>query len=87
MVWSSEITHIKEYEYFIDEQKLGPYKLWHHLHRLKKHNDGVLMTDIINYALPFGIIGYIAYAVLIKNKLKEIFDYRREKFDEIFNGQ
>ncbi len=85
LTWSSEITHIREFEFFVDEQKVGPYKFWHHQHHIKKYDSGVLMTDIINYSPPFGFLGALANTVLIQKKLKEIFDYREKKFNEIFN--
>lgn len=74
--WMTEITHVKDKEYFVDEQRVGPYKLWHHQHKIVAINGGVLMTDIVTYQPPFGFLGAIANTLIIKNKLKEIFDYR-----------
>ena len=74
--WMTEITHIKDKEYFVDEQRVGPYSLWHHQHKLQPIEGGVLMTDIVTYQPPFGFVGAIANTLIIKNKLKEIFDYR-----------
>ena len=82
--WVTEITHVKHQEYFVDEQRVGPYKLWHHQHILKEMEDGTLMTDIISYQPPFGILGNIANKIIIKQKLNEIFDYRREVLTELF---
>ncbi|RYD70844.1 MAG: hypothetical protein EOP53_24680, partial [Sphingobacteriales bacterium] len=70
--WVTEITHVKYMEYFVDEQRLGPYKMWHHQHKIEVINGGVLMTDIVTYIPPFGIVGAIANALIIKNKLKQI---------------
>ena len=82
--WVTEITHIRDKEYFVDEQRVGPYALWHHQHFIEPRDKGVLMKDIVSYAPPFGILGAIANTLMIKNKLREIFDYRtvalREKF-------
>ncbi len=74
--WITEITHIRNNEFFIDEQRMGPYKMWHHQHIIKKIEGGVLMTDIVSYQPPFGIIGAFANSIIILPKLKEIFDYR-----------
>jgi ligand-binding SRPBCC domain-containing protein len=85
MYWATEITHVKVNEYFVDEQRVGPYKLWHHQHFLKAVDGGVEMTDIVHYKTPFGILGRIANAMFIKKQLKTIFDYRFNKLNEIFN--
>jgi len=82
--WVSEITHVKEPEYFVDEQVSGPYKFWHHRHQLTEIENGVLMKDIINYKPPFGFIGSIANRLIIRKQLNEIFRYRTEKLEEIF---
>ena len=74
--WMTEITHVKDKEYFVDEQRVGPYSLWHHQHKLQPIEGGVLMTDIVTYQPPFGFVGAIANTLIIKKKLKEIFDYR-----------
>jgi ligand-binding SRPBCC domain-containing protein len=83
--WVTEITHLKDKEYFVDEQRSGPYKLWHHKHFLKEIEGGVEMTDIVHYKAPLGLLGRLANIVFIKNKLKTIFDYRFNKINEIFN--
>ncbi|CAL66790.1 SRPBCC family protein [Christiangramia forsetii] len=82
--WITEITHVKEGEYFVDEQRFGPYALWHHKHFIKPVEGGVEMEDIIDYKLPFGILGQLAHPILVKSKLKEIFDYRKKKLTELF---
>jgi len=74
--WVTEITHIREKEFFIDEQRVGPYALWHHQHNILPIEGGVLMTDIVSYQPPFGIIGAMANKLIIRQKLKEIFEYR-----------
>ena len=76
MTWVTEITQVEDKKYFIDEQRIGPYKLWHHQHMLEETPQGVKMTDIVSYSPPFGILGAIANALFIKGKLNEIFDYR-----------
>ncbi len=75
--WVTEITHVDNRNYFIDEQRFGPYKFWHHLHRFTEVNDGVKMEDIVHYELPFGPIGELVHALFIKRKLRKIFEYRK----------
>ena len=84
MTWVTEITHVKEKEYFVDEQRVGPYAIWHHEHKIESIEGGVLMTDIVSYKPPFGFLGSIANSVLIKKKLKEIFNYRKNAIEKIF---
>lgn len=74
--WMTEITQVKEKEFFIDEQRVGPYKIWHHQHFVEPIEGGVLMKDIVTYSPPFGFLGAIANKLLIRKKLQEIFDYR-----------
>lgn len=82
--WVSEITHVKEGEYFVDEQRFGPYALWHHKHFIKPVSGGVEMEDIIDYKLPLGILGQLAHPILVKKQLQKIFAYRETKLEEIF---
>lgn len=83
--WVTEITHVVEESFFVDEQRIGPYSLWHHQHFFKQIDNGVLMTDIVTYKPPFGPIGSIANQLFIKQKLKSIFDYRFRVMDKKFN--
>ncbi len=82
--WVTEITHLKEGEYFVDEQRFGPYALWHHKHFIKPIDGGVEMEDIVDYKVPFGFLGRIFHPILVKPKLKEIFEYRKNKLIELF---
>jgi len=84
MNWVSEITHVKEKEYFVDEQRSGPYSIWHHEHKIEPVEGGVLMTDIVSYKPPFGILGSIANSLFIKKQLEEIFDYRTNAMENVF---
>jgi ligand-binding SRPBCC domain-containing protein len=82
--WITEITHVDEGNYFVDEQRFGPYSLWHHKHFIKAIENGVEMKDIIDYKIPLGIIGRIAQPILVAPKLKEIFEYRKNALIELF---
>ncbi len=82
--WMTEITHVDHHKFFVDEQRFGPYSFWHHQHQFKEVDGGVEMTDIVHYKLPFWIFGDIAHSLFVKNKLRNIFDYRYKKIGEIF---
>ena len=84
--WVTEITHVKEGEYFVDEQRFGPYALWHHKHFIESIPGGVRMEDIVDYKLPFGVLGQLVHPILVKPKLKEIFEYRKQKLIELFGA-
>ena len=78
LTWVTEITQVIEKKYFVDEQRLGPYKLWHHEHYLEVKNDGILMTDIVSYCIGFGILDPLLHALIVKGQLKKIFDFREQ---------
>jgi ligand-binding SRPBCC domain-containing protein len=82
--WVTEITHVNEGEYFVDEQRFGPYALWHHKHFIKPIIGGVVMEDIIDYKLPFGILGQLAHRLIVKKQLRQIFSFREQKLIELF---
>ena len=82
--WVTEITHVVDKEYFVDEQRFGPYTLWHHKHFIKEIDGGIEMEDIIDYKLPFGILGQLVHPMLVKPKLEEIFNYRTQKLEQLF---
>jgi ligand-binding SRPBCC domain-containing protein len=83
--WVTEITHIKEKSFFIDEQRVGPYSLWHHQHIIEPVENGVLMTDIVSYKLPFGFLGSLAHKLFIRSKIESIFNYRYNVLEKRFN--
>ena len=84
MHWTTEITHVQEPNYFVDEQRFGPYSLWHHQHHFKEVADGVEMTDEVNYAIPLGIIGRLAQAIFVGRAANRIFDHRYKALEEYF---
>ena len=83
LCWVSEITHVAEPHFFVDEQRIGPYRLWHHQHLFQERPDGVEMTDIIHYALKWGILGDLAHRCIVRKKLDRIFNFRRDRLAEI----
>ncbi len=85
--WVTEITHVKEGFYFVDEQRAGPYAFWHHQHSLQEVAGGVLMKDQVHYQLPFSALGKLANSLFVKQQLAGIFDYRKDKLDQMFNKQ
>jgi ligand-binding SRPBCC domain-containing protein len=83
--WLTEIKHIREGTFFIDEQRLGPYKLWYHQHLVEPSENGkTRMLDRVVYQLPYGIIGVMVHKFWVRNMLEEIFDYRTERLRELF---
>jgi ligand-binding SRPBCC domain-containing protein len=84
LFWMTEITAVRRYRLFVDEQRKGPYKMWHHQHLFEENDQGVLMTDIVHYELPLGPLGSLAHGLVVKKQLKEIFDFRRQKVEELF---
>jgi ligand-binding SRPBCC domain-containing protein len=85
LTWITEITQVKDKKFFVDEQRVGPYKMWHHEHIFKVQDNGVLMKDIITYIPPFGILGKVANDLFINKRVKEIFDFRSKVLEEIYN--
>ncbi len=86
MSWMTEITHVKDGEYFVDEQRFGPYALWHHEHHFKEIKGGVLMTDKLYYAMPLGGLGRLANSAFVGNKVKQIFEFREKAIVELFGN-
>ena len=84
--WVTEITQVREKEFFIDEQKIGPYNLWHHQHLLEEVEDGIIMKDLITYQPPMAFIGEIANKLVISKKIEQIFEYRRKVLELMFNA-
>jgi ligand-binding SRPBCC domain-containing protein len=86
MTWVTEITCVVEEEMFIDEQRFGPYKMWHHEHRFLPVENGVELFDYVTYKLPYGPIGHLAHSIFARNRIIEIFDYRSFKIKELFSN-
>lgn len=84
MTWVTEITHLEHQRYFVDEQRVGPYAMWHHQHLIEPHENGVMMTDIVSYKPPLGFLGSIANALFIRRQLEGIFAYREKALNKRF---
>jgi ligand-binding SRPBCC domain-containing protein len=84
--WMTEITHVKDKEFFVDEQRYGPYSLWHHQHLFKEIEGGVEMTDIVHYKIPFWILGDVANKLFVNKKLQTVFEYRYKQVELIFGS-
>lgn len=82
--WVTEITHVNDRFYFVDEQRVGPYKLWHHEHHFKLLNNQVEMTDVVSYIIPFGWFGRLIHRLFLRRKIVAIFDYRKAKIAALF---
>lgn len=82
--WVTEITHVREPYFFVDEQRLGPYRFWHHQHRFQEVSGGIELEDIVHYAMPLGWIGRAAHGLWVQRQLKEIFDFRFDYLQQHF---
>lgn len=85
--WQTKIIQVDYLVSFTDFQEKGPYKLWHHRHEFLSNEKGVLMKDTVDYELPFGFLGTIVHVLLVKNKVKSIFDYRHQVLEKMFNSK
>ncbi|MEO6315845.1 MAG: SRPBCC family protein [Chitinophagaceae bacterium] len=84
LYWMTEITHVKDSVYFIDEQRYGPYSMWHHQHHFKSIEGGVEMTDIVHYKIPFWFLGDAANALMVRSQLRKIFTFRYQQTESVF---
>lgn len=82
--WVTEITHVDEGNYFVDEQRLGPYRVWHHEHHFSDVPGGIHMRDIVHYSVPFGPIGDLVEKLVVGRRVQAIFDFRRRVLDQRF---
>ncbi len=85
LTWVTEIKHVQHQKKFVDEQRFGPYALWHHKHFFVETATGIEMTDIVHYKLPLGFLGRIAHWVFVKRQLKDIFDHRYKILETYFD--
>ena len=84
--WLTEIAHVREGTYFVDEQRLGPYRFWYHEHIFEPQGQGVKMSDRVTYAVPFGVLGDLINSIWIRHRLARVFEYRRKKIIALFGG-
>jgi len=84
--WLTEIAHVKNQAYFVDEQRVGPYRFWYHEHRFEAVEGGTRIIDQVTYEMPFGPLGDLVHAIWVGPRLKSIFDYRREKVIALFGA-
>jgi ligand-binding SRPBCC domain-containing protein len=83
--WLTEITHVEPGKFFADEQRVGPYRIWHHEHHFTPlDGDRIEMTDRVTYVLPFGPLGDLVHPFLVKPQLAKIFTFREKAVSEIF---
>lgn len=82
--WVTEITHVHDKKYFIDEQRFGPYQFWHHQHMIRETDGGVEMIDIVSYKLPMGFAGRWLAGRMVRKQLRKIFDFRKQQMEKYF---
>ncbi len=86
LTWVTEITHVVEHQLFVDEQRFGPYRFWHHQHHFREIPGGVEMRDIVHYDVGFGPIGNVANFLVVRPRVQAIFDFRRGVLEQRFGG-
>jgi ligand-binding SRPBCC domain-containing protein len=86
MHWVTEITHVREPFFFVDEQRVGPYALWHHQHHFEEVPGGVMIIDEVHYAIPFGMLGRLANRLFVQREVNSIFDYRHKTLEGMFSA-
>ena len=86
MRWQTEISKVDKPYSFTDRQLKGPYKLWEHTHHFFEKENGILMKDRVKYQLPYGVIGRLTHSILVRDKIENIFAYRRQVLNQIFNS-
>lgn len=84
LYWMTEITHVQPMDFFIDEQRYGPYAMWHHQHHFRVIEGGVEMTDILHYKNPLGVLGTLANRLFVRARLRKIFEYRYDQIEKLF---
>jgi ligand-binding SRPBCC domain-containing protein len=84
LFWMTEITHVVPQKFFVDEQRRGPYSMWHHEHHFNEVDGGVMMRDIVYYQLPLGFLGAIAHWLFVRKQLADVFEFRRAQVAAIF---
>lgn len=84
--WLTEIKHIRQGRSFVDEQRVGPYKLWYHYHEVRPHSEGTEILDIVTYQMPFGLLGDLVNAIIVKRQLTDIFNFRERVFKQILKN-
>lgn len=84
VTWISEITHMDPMHYFVDEQRFGPYRFWHHHHHFQPAKGGIEMTDTVHYSMKYGPLGGLMHAFLIRKRLEAIFDFRQRTLTHLF---
>jgi len=82
--WQTEITEVDPPFRFTDSQLKGPFALWEHTHSFTAKNNGTLMEDIVKYRLPFGVLGKLTHQLVVKRRIKSIFDYRKQVLEDLF---
>jgi len=84
VLWVTEITHVVEGQLFVDEQRSGPYRFWHHQHHFRPADGGTETRDVVHYALPLGVAGDLFGSATVRRKVEGIFEYRREALERLF---
>ena len=85
MAWTTEITHVARPDFFVDEQRFGPYRFWHHQHFFREVDGGIEVRDLVHYLLPHDQLAWLVNRIIVAPRLRKIFDYRSAALQEIFS--
>jgi ligand-binding SRPBCC domain-containing protein len=85
MAWTTEITHVSRPDFFVDEQRFGPYRFWHHQHFFRQVEGGVEVRDLVHYLLPHDQLAWLMNRLIVAPRLRRIFDYREQTLDKLFS--
>src|SRR5690606_11795655 len=86
LTWLTEITHLDEGRLFVDVQRAGPYRFWHHQHHFREVEGGVEMRDIVHYDVGFGPLGDLVNVIAVRRRLRQIFEFRRGVLEQRFGA-
>ncbi len=84
--WTTEITHVEAPNFFVDEQRFGPYRFWHHQHRFCEVDGGVEVHDLVHYLLSHDQLAGVINYLFVAPRLRRIFDFRSKALQDIFPG-
>jgi ligand-binding SRPBCC domain-containing protein len=84
LTWVTEITEVEPKKRFVDNQRKGPFGMWHHIHEFESTSEGTLVRDLLYYKMPFGILGEMVHNLTVKKQTEEMFKFRKKALQEIF---
>jgi ligand-binding SRPBCC domain-containing protein len=84
IAWTTEITHVSKPDFFVDEQRFGPYRFWHHQHFFREVDGGIEVRDLVHYLFAHDHLAWLVNRMIVAPRLRKIFDYRSTALQGIF---